>query len=168
MFHPLAGCGKPKAGSVMTVDARWGSGEGPVPGPVLSYIGANIWEDGPRGPRRWTRPTLRSCEMRRSIGCAEHRLNGCSSGIIGCLQPYALHYSTLPNGLEMSRLAGEGRADWVETRYTGSVRSAQDQTQVKDTPASRPESISGRWQRDSAGQVASIELLDAQDLLVQA
>jgi hypothetical protein len=29
----------------------------------------------------------------------------------------------------------------------------------QDTPAGRPESISGRWQRDPAGQVGSIELL---------
>ena len=69
-----------------------------------------------------------------------------------------------PNGLEMSRLAGEGKAAWAETRYTGSVRSAQDQTQDKDTPAARLESISGRWPRDPAGQVGSIELLDAQYL----
>ena len=30
-------------------------------------------------------------------------------------------------------------------------------------PAAMPESISGRWQRDPAGQVGSIELLDAPD-----
>jgi hypothetical protein len=62
----------------------------------------------------------------------------------------------------MSRLAGEGRAAWVETSYAVSVRSGQDQTQNKDTPAASPVSISGRWQRDPAGQVGSIELLDAQ------
>jgi hypothetical protein len=67
----------------------------------------------------------------------------------------------------MSRLAGEGRAAWAETSYAGPVPLAQDQTQVKDTPAGRPESISGRWQRDPAGQVGSIELLDAQYLLLQ-
>jgi hypothetical protein len=70
----------------------------------------------------------------------------------------------MPNGLEMSRLAGEGRAAWAETSRTGSVPSAQDQTQGKDTPAGRPLSISVRWQRDPAGQVGSIELLDAQYL----
>ena len=68
-----------------------------------------------------------------------------------------------PNGLEMSRLAGEGRAAWAETSCAGSVRSAQDKTQVKDTPAGRLESISGRWQRDPAGQVGSIELLGAKN-----
>jgi len=30
----------------------------------------------------------------------------------------------MPNGLEMSRLAGEGMAAWAETNYAGSVRSA--------------------------------------------
>jgi hypothetical protein len=45
------------------------------------------------------------------------------------------------NGLEMSRLAGEGRAAWAENGYAGSVRSAKDQTHVKDTLACRPESI---------------------------
>src|SRR3989304_4801201 len=70
-----------------------------------------------------------------------------------------------PNGLEMSRLAGEGRAASAEDRRTGSVPSAQDQLQGKDTPAAWPESISGSWQRDPAGQVGSIELLDAQYLL---
>ena len=64
----------------------------------------------------------------------------------------------------MSRPAGEGRAAWVETTYLGSVPSGQDQLQGKDTPAGRPVSISGRWQRDPAGQVGSIELLDAQYL----
>src|SRR3972149_11623251 len=34
--------------------------------------------------------------------------------------------SGTPNGLEMSRLAGEGRAAWADTRYPGSVPSAQD------------------------------------------
>jgi hypothetical protein len=65
------------------------------------------------------------------------------------------------NGLEMSRLAGEGRAAWAETGRTGSVPSAQDQLQGKDTPAAWLESISGRWHRDPAGQVGSIELLGA-------
>jgi hypothetical protein len=64
-----------------------------------------------------------------------------------------------PNGLEMSRLAGEGRAAWAETSYAGSVLSAQDQLQGKDTPASRRESITRSWHRDPAGQVGSIELL---------
>jgi hypothetical protein len=68
-----------------------------------------------------------------------------------------------PNGVEMSRLAGEGRAAWAETSYPGSVRSAQDQLQAKDTPAGRAVSIISRWQRDPAGQVGSIELLDAQN-----
>jgi len=70
-----------------------------------------------------------------------------------------------PNGLEMSRLAGEGRAAWVETNCTGSVPSAQDQLQAKNTPGAWLESISDSWQRDLAGQVGSIELLDAQYLL---
>jgi len=61
----------------------------------------------------------------------------------------------------VSRPAGEGRAAWAETGYLGSVRPAQDQTQDKDTPAGRPVSINGRWQRDPAGQVGSSELLDA-------
>src|SRR3990172_10400017 len=70
-----------------------------------------------------------------------------------------------PNGLEMSRLAGEGRAAWAETSCTGSEPSAKDQLQAKDTPAGRAVSISSRWQRDPAGQVGSIELLYAQHLL---
>jgi len=37
--------------------------------------------------------------------------------------------SRMPNGLEMSRPAGEGRAAWAETSCTGAVPSAQDQTQ---------------------------------------
>ena len=71
-----------------------------------------------------------------------------------------------PNGLEIcgaplwgSRPAGEGRAAWAETSCTGVVPSAQDQLQGKDTPAARPESISGSWPRDPAGQAGSIELL---------
>jgi len=68
----------------------------------------------------------------------------------------------MPNGLEMSRLAGEGRAAWAETNCIGSMPSAQDELQVKDTPAGRPVSISGSWQRDPAGQVGSIELLGGQ------
>jgi len=59
----------------------------------------------------------------------------------------------------MSRLAGEGRAAWAETSCTGPVLSAKDQPQPKNTPAGRPESINGSWQRDLAGQVGSIELL---------
>src|SRR3990172_7259799 len=47
----------------------------------------------------------------------------------------------------------------------GPVPSAQDQTQRKDTPAAWLESISDRWQRDPAGEIGSIELLDAQYLL---
>jgi hypothetical protein len=47
----------------------------------------------------------------------------------------------LPNGLEMSRPAGEGRAAWADTSYPGPVRPAKDQTQAKDTLACRPESI---------------------------
>ena len=73
----------------------------------------------------------------------------------------------MPNGLEMSRLAGEGRAAWAETSCSGPVPSAQDQLQAKDTPAGRAVSISSRWQRDPAGQVGSIELLDAQYLLLR-
>ena len=69
-----------------------------------------------------------------------------------------------PNGLEMSRLAASGDEPPGETRFPGSAPSAQDQPQGKDTSAARPESISGRWQRDPAGQVGSIELLDAQYL----
>src|SRR3990172_13159447 len=68
-----------------------------------------------------------------------------------------------PNGLEMSRPAGEGMAAWAEASFTGSVPSGQDQLQGKDTPAGRPESIRGSWQRDPAGQVGSIEWLDAPD-----
>jgi hypothetical protein len=59
----------------------------------------------------------------------------------------------------MSRLAGEGRAAWAETSNAGSVRSGQNQTQVKDTPGVRLVSITEPWQRDLAGQVGSIELL---------
>ena len=62
----------------------------------------------------------------------------------------------------MSRLAAKGNGPPGETSFPGSVRSAQDQLQGKDTPAAWLESISGRWQRDRAGQVGSIELLDAQ------
>src|SRR3989304_4165926 len=64
-----------------------------------------------------------------------------------------------PNGLELSRLAGEGRAAWAEASCTGPVPSAQDQIQAEHTPAGRPVSISDRRQRDLAGQVGSIELL---------
>ena len=63
----------------------------------------------------------------------------------------------------MSRLAAKGNGPPGETSFPGSVRSAQDQLQGKDTPAAWLESISGRWQRDPAGQVGSIELLDAPD-----
>jgi len=65
----------------------------------------------------------------------------------------------------MSRLAGEGKAAWAETSCTSSVPSGQDQTQGKDTPAAWPVSVSGRWQRDSAGQVGSIELLGARTFI---
>src|SRR3972149_1693452 len=68
----------------------------------------------------------------------------------------------------MSRLAAKGSGPPGETSSPGSVRSAQDQLQGKDTPAAWLESISGRWQRDPAGQVGSIELLDAPDLSLQA
>src|SRR3989304_1499409 len=52
------------------------------------------------------------------------------------------------NGLEMIRPASEGRAAWAETTSLGSVRSAQDQLQGKDTPAGRRESITRSWHRD--------------------
>ena len=71
-----------------------------------------------------------------------------------------------PNGLEMSRLAATGDVPWPEASCGGPVPTAQDQTQGKDTPAGMPESISGRWQRDPAGQVGSIELLGASEFLV--
>jgi len=59
----------------------------------------------------------------------------------------------------MSRLAASGDVPSAEASFPGSaVPSAQDQLQGKDTPAGRPESISGHWQRDPAGQVGSIEL----------
>src|SRR3990172_5832553 len=72
-----------------------------------------------------------------------------------------------PNGLEMSRLAAKGNGPPGEASFPGAVRSAQDQLKGKDTPAAWLESISGRWQRDPAGQVGSIELLDAQYLLLR-
>src|SRR3990172_6017587 len=59
----------------------------------------------------------------------------------------------------MSRLAAKGNGPPGETSFPGSVRSAQDQLQGKDTPAAWLESISGRRQRDPAGGVGSIELL---------
>src|SRR3989304_8810452 len=65
----------------------------------------------------------------------------------------------------MSRLAVWGDGPPGGASSLGSEPSAQDQTQRKDTPAGRPVSISDRWQRDPAGQVGSIELLDAQYLL---
>jgi len=68
-----------------------------------------------------------------------------------------------PNGLEISRLAGEGRAARAATSYQDSVRSANDQIQREDTPAARLESITCRWQRDPAGQVGSIEWLGGSD-----
>jgi hypothetical protein len=72
------------------------------------------------------------------------------------------------NGLEMSRLAVPGDAPSAEASFPGSAPWAQDQLQGKDTPVARRESISGSWQRDPAGQVGSIELLDAQDPLLRA
>ena len=69
-----------------------------------------------------------------------------------------------PNGLEMSRPAGEGKAAWAETSRAGTVRSAWGQPHVKDPLAGRPESITRSWRRDPAGQVGSIELLGARKL----
>src|SRR3990170_6934362 len=68
----------------------------------------------------------------------------------------------------MSRLAATGNVPWPEARCGGPMSSAQGQIQGEDTPTASPESISGRWQRDPAGQVGSIELLDAQYLLPRA
>jgi len=64
-----------------------------------------------------------------------------------------------PNGLEMSRLAAMGNVPSAEASFPGSVPWAKGQLQEKDTPAASLVSISGRWQRDPAGQVGSIELL---------
>jgi hypothetical protein len=72
------------------------------------------------------------------------------------------------NGLEMSRLAGAGKAAWAGASYAGSVRPPQVQLQGMNTPGAWLELIGGRWQRDPAGQVGSIELLDAQYLLPRA